>query len=68
MNESLKIVLTQIKKENITEEETIRLILDITNNSYRCYYPYYINDEKTNPNEFIVTCNNENNSVSKVQE
>ena len=68
MNESLKIILNQFKKKNITEEEAIKLILDVTNNN-RWYYPYYINnfnDNNTIP--FTTTCSNEDNTMSKVQE
>lgn len=68
MNESLKIILNQFKKKNITEEEAVRLILDVTNNSYR-WYPYYINHiSDTNTIPFTTTCSNEDNTMSKVQE
>lgn len=63
-NESLYIILTQYKKEHITEEEAVRLIDDLYNNSNwnRIIYPTYpstwpqITYKTTTFPKFEVTC------------
>lgn len=63
MKESIYIILNQYKKENITEEEAVRLIDDLYNNNWnRIIYPTYpptwpqITYETTTFPKFEVTC------------
>ena len=53
---SLSIILKQFKAENISEDEAIQLIRDVTTKDY---YPYYIYNTPTNPSkgtDYTVTC------------
>lgn len=56
--ESLHIILTQYRKEHLTEDEAIQLIEDLYNKNNFVTYPYYFPQQityETSPS-YEVTC------------
>lgn len=63
---SIKIILNKFKENLLTEEEAISLVEDIYDDNRMYYYPYWTYSTNNYPPKYDVTCNYENNKMSKM--